>query len=143
MNEATIERLENSFALLVPRGEEMVARFYAQLFAAHPPLRQLFPLDMSQQKRKLLAVLAMVVKSLRSPERLRETLLELGRRHAGYGATAEHYPVVRDTLVGVMSEVAGDRWNEQLTLDWTAALDFCASVMLEGQRLEASAVAPS
>ena len=140
MDEAMIERLEESFALLAPRGEEVVARFYAHLFSEHPAVRALFPLGMADQKKKLLASLVLVVKNLRSPDQLRGALVELGRRHAGYGAQAEHYPIVRDALVGVMAEVGGSQWNDQLTADWNAALDLVASLMLEGQALEATAV---
>ncbi len=43
MDDAMVERLEKSFALLAPRGEEVVARFYAQLFSEHPALRTFFP----------------------------------------------------------------------------------------------------
>ena len=38
MDEAVIERLEESFAMLAPRGQEVAARFYAHLFATQPRL---------------------------------------------------------------------------------------------------------
>ena len=34
----------------------------------------------------------------------------------------------------VMAEMAGNQWNDQLTEDWTNALDVVASIMLEGQK---------
>lgn len=134
MEEALIQRLEDSFKLLAPRGPELMDRFYANLFAKHPAVRSMFPTDMSGQKQKLLASLTLVNQNIRSPERLSQPLYEMGRRHAGYGAQEPHYQAVRDTLVGVMSDMAGDAWNDQLTSDWKAALDFVNSVMLEGNR---------
>lgn len=138
MNEDTIVRLESSFNLLAPRGEELVDRFYAQLFNANPGVRGMFPQSMVEQKKKLLASVALVVKSLRNAEALRQPLLEMGARHGDYGTLEEHYPIVRDTLVGVMREMAGAQWNEQLTADWTAALNFVAGIMIEGQKSAAS-----
>ena len=67
-------------------------------------------------------------------EKLEKPLAEMGRRHVGYGAEPEHYPVVRDTLVSVMADMAGYAWNDQLTNDWSGALDFVASAMLAGAK---------
>ena len=131
MDEATISRLENSFGLLAPRAEELAERFYGLMFRTHPEVRSLFPEDMTDQKKKIVASLVLVVQNLRKPENLREPLLEMGRRHIGYQVKPEHYPVVRDVLVETMSEMAGEHWSEQLTIDWRGALDFVASVMLE------------
>lgn len=134
VDQALIERLERSFKLLAPRGQELVDRFYAKLFSENRPVRKLFPDDMTGQKKKLLASLIFVVQNLRKPDRMVGPLHEMGSRHVGYGTQAEHYPVVRDTLVAVMGEIAGDAWNDQLTADWTAALNVVAGIMLEGAK---------
>lgn len=134
MDNRTIERLISSFNLLAPRGQELVDRFYSHLFSQHPELRALFPEVMQDQKHKLLTALVLVVKNLRRVETLRPPLMDLGRRHAGYGAQPEHYAIVRDALVGVMAEMAGDAWSPQLDRDWNRAIDYVASVMLEGAR---------
>lgn len=136
MDQAHVERLENSFNLLAPRGPELVDRFYAHLFSKHPAVRTMFPDDMNSQKKKLLASLVLVMQNIRQAEKLQQPLTEMGRRHVAYGTKPEHYPVVRDTLVQVMSEMAGDKWNEQLTEDWNTALNVVAGIMIEGHRLE-------
>ncbi len=139
MNQDQIQRLESSFNLLAPRAQELADRFYAKLFTEHREVRTMFPRDMSDQKQKLVASLVLVVRNLRTPEKLHQPLVDMGQRHVGYGTQAEHYPVVRDTLVAVMGEMAGDAWNDQLESDWKSAVDFVASVMLEGaQQLTAS-----
>lgn len=139
VNEATIQRLENSFKLLAPQGEELVDRFYANLFARHPGVRPMFPANMKDQKSKLLASLVLVIKNLRNPEVLGEAVLGLGGKHEGYGAKPEHYIAVRDTLLDVMEQMAGDTWSQTLTNDWKGALDFIAETMLEGQKQAAAA----
>ena len=134
MDHALIERLEGSFKPLAARGPELVDRFYAHLFAENPGVRPLFPTDISGQKKKLLASIVLVIQNLRSPEKLSQPLQEMGARHVSYGTQPEHYPIVRDTLIGVMKDMSGPAWSEQLSADWRAALDLVASVMLEGHR---------
>ncbi len=134
MDTTQIQRIEESFRALAPRGPELVDRFYALLFSRFPAVRPLFPQQMQAQKDKLLASIGLVVKSLRNPDGLKQTLLGLGARHAQYGTQEAHYPAVRDTLLDVMSEMAGNLWTTQLNQDWTDALNWVANVMIEGQR---------
>ncbi len=72
--------------------------------------------------------------NIRDAGKLEKPLQDMGARHVGYGTAPEHYPVVRDTLVSVMADMAGEAWNDQLTQDWNGALDFVSSVMLEGAK---------
>lgn len=132
MNSATVERLESSFALIAPQGEKLVDLFYTRLFAENPSVRSMFPADITEQKKKLLASLVLVMENIRKTENLAEPLTKLGERHFEFGAKAEHYPIVRDTLIATMEELAGDQWNAQLTQDWAGALDFISSVMIAG-----------
>ena len=134
MTPEVIDRLEKSFQLIAPRAQQFVDLFYHRLFTNAPQVKPMFPEDMSSQKKKLLASLVLVVNNLRSPEKLRQPLLDMGARHAEYGTQPEHYPVVRDTLLETMAELAGDAWSDQLTADWSGAIDFVAGVMIEGQQ---------
>ncbi len=143
MDTATIERLKSSFNMLAPRGQELVDRFYAHLFSKNPQVRPMFPKSMADQKQKLLTSLVLVVKNLSAPDRLRGPLMDLGRRHNAYGTLPAHYPIVRDTLVSVMSDMAGEGWNDQLQSDWLGALDFVSAVMLEGAATPAEQPAES
>lgn len=138
MTEETLQAIESSFQLLAPRGEELVQRFYGMLFSRHPKLRGMFPKDMTNQKQKLLSSIVLVVRNIRQPEKLLQPLRDMGARHSGYGVRPEHYAVVRDTLLDVMAEMAGQAWNAELRQAWTQALDTVSSVMQEGQRAAAT-----
>lgn len=86
-----VDVLERSFKAVAPKGDEFVAAFYARLFANHPELKPLFgATDMAAQQKKLLGALVPAVENLRCPDVLGPVLKDLGRRHAGYGAKAEH-----------------------------------------------------
>lgn len=132
LSEASVDRIQSSFELLAPKGNALVDRFYAKLFETAPAVRALFPADMTEQKKKLLQTLGVAVGALRKPEELTPTLRQLGARHVGYGAEDAHYPVVRDTLLDTMAELAGDAFTSELRADWTAALNFVAEEMIAG-----------
>ncbi len=143
MERAMIERLESSFNMLAPRGPALVDRFYAHLFSKHPAVRPMFPSNMGEQKKKLLASLVLVLENIRNTEKLEQPLKDMGERHVGYGTQPEHYPVVRDTLVSVMADMAGEAWSDQLTQDWNGVLDFVSSTMLAGAKNAARAGHPN
>lgn len=136
MDETTVELLEKSFNLLAPRGPELVDRFYAHLFAKNPQVRPLFPQEMGEQKKKLLASIQLVMANVRKPDALFEPLQDMGRRHVYYKTEPAHYPVVRDTLISVMSDMAGDAWNDDFQRAWTDALNLIAGIMIEGHKAE-------
>lgn len=124
--------LEETFALLAPRGEELVEDFYARLFEQHPGVQPMFEnTDMREQQHKLLGALATVVKTLRKPDELVPVLQELGVRHLEIGAEAAHYDAVGGVLLQSMAAIAGDAWTEEIEQAWAEAYQLVASVMIE------------
>ena len=129
--ELNIEVLETSFNAIAPQAEKLVARFYEELFVRHPAVKPLFAnTTQEKQQSKLLAALKLVVANLRNPDVLKNTLVEMGKRHEGYKAEPAHYEAVRDTLLDVMEEVAGGAWTQDVKIAWTDALNIIASIML-------------
>ncbi len=125
--------LEESFDLIAARGDELMDRFYAGLFAAAPAVRPLFAgTDMRRQKAMLLSALVLLRKSLRDLDAIIPTLGALGARHRAYGALPEHYPVVGSVLIASMADVAGDAWTPEYERAWAAAFDVVASAMIAG-----------
>ncbi|MFO7551055.1 MAG: methyl-accepting chemotaxis protein [Haliea sp.] len=125
------ELLEESFALLAPNAERLVARFYEKLFQDYPSVKPLFAnTTTAEQQTKLLAALKLVVNNLRKPEQLKQALTQLGARHQGYGAEPAHYDAVASTLLAVMAETAGSAWNSLYERAWRSALNVINDVML-------------
>jgi hemoglobin-like flavoprotein len=125
--------LRTSFDLVAPRGDELMDRFYARLFAAAPEVKPLFAgADMDAQKSMLLGALVLLRRHLDDLETIVPILRGLGARHVAYGARPEHYPVVGQALLRSMAEVAGEDWRPEHERAWTAALDVVAGAMLEG-----------
>lgn len=129
--ELNVELLESSFALLAPHGEELVKRFYTKLFKSFPALKPMFAgTTQKAQQKKLLGALVLVVNNLRKPDVLEQALLDLGRRHQGYGVRPEHYEIVSDTLIDVMQELAGEAWTNEIEKAWRSALTVIGEIML-------------
>ncbi len=130
--EMNIDLLETTFTALAPQADELATKFYEQLFVNYPEVKPLFVgIDIESQKKKLIAALVLVVNNLRKPEVLGAALHDMGVRHQAYGVTAEQYPMVASTLLGVMAEMAGDLWTDEVAAAWTEALNSVATAMID------------
>ena len=132
LDEGLALRLEASFRGIAGRADALAERFYERLFRRAPAVRPLFPEDLREQRKKLVAALAFVVQHLRSPDEVLPRLRTLGTAHVRYGARPEHYPVVCDELVLAMGEIAGDAWGQDLERDWRNALHLVSAAMMAG-----------
>jgi hemoglobin-like flavoprotein len=128
-----VEKLEESFDLVAPQGDELMRTFYDNLFETAPAVRPLFAdVDMDRQRQALLNMLLVLRESLRDLEDIVPDLEDLGARHTEYGAKPEHYPVVGEVLIGAMAQVAGDAWKPEYTSAWQEAYGVVQGVMLSG-----------
>ena len=128
-----IELMEKSFDALAPRAEELVAKFYSQLFKRYPAVKPMFEnVNPKEQKRKLVSALKVVINNLRAPEKLVPALRNLGAKHQEYGATEPQYDAVADTLLDVMEEMAGDLWTSELEQAWSKGLGVIKQLMISG-----------
>ena len=74
-----VQTLEQTFKLLQPNISAVVHSFYNRLFTRYPKVRPLFQhTTQADQEKKLLTALNVVMKNLRKPESLVNTLLTLG-----------------------------------------------------------------
>src|ERR1700733_4124413 len=74
-------------------------------------MRAMFPGDMIEQRRKLMAMLAGVVKGLGNLEQVLPAAGALAKRHVSYGAKAEHYPVGGAALLWTLGKGLADGWT--------------------------------
>ena len=81
MTPEQIALVQNSFKKVVPIAANAAELFYDRLFAIAPEFRALFPQDLRDQKKKLIAMLATVVANLHQLEKMLPAVQDLGRRH--------------------------------------------------------------
>ena len=92
----------------------------------------MFPDDMTEQRKKLMATLAVVVNGLTNLEAVLPAASALAKRHVGYGAKPEYYPVVGGALIDAMAAVAGDAWTPEIEQAWAGAYAVVAGAMIDG-----------
>ncbi|MEO0755640.1 MAG: globin family protein [Cyanobacteria bacterium J06648_16] len=128
-----VKLLEDSFALVAPKADDLVASFYHNLFTDYPAAKPLFEhSDMAKQGQMLKGSLVMVIENLRKPEVLSKSLKGLGARHVKYGALPEHYPLVGNSLLKTLEQYAGSAWTPDVKEAWVGAYGAITELMLEG-----------
>ena len=84
MTEQQIQLLQRSFLKLLPQTFDAGTTFYERLFELAPQVKPLFGEDMSQQSKKLMRMLGIIVDGLYNFEEITQQIIELGERHQGY-----------------------------------------------------------
>jgi nitric oxide dioxygenase len=64
VNPTQIKLVQESFAKVAPISETTAVLFYDRLFEVAPQVKAMFPADMKEQRKKLMATLAVVVNGL-------------------------------------------------------------------------------
>jgi nitric oxide dioxygenase len=130
MTPSQIKLVQDSFCQVAPISEQAAIIFYDRLFEVAPSVRALFPDDMKEQRKKLMATLAVVVNGLTNLEAVLPAASALAKRHVDYGAKPEHYPVVGGALLWTLEKGLGDAWTPELAEAWTAAYGTLSGYMI-------------
>ncbi|NUS16004.1 MAG: globin [Streptomyces sp.] len=127
---ADLSLIRSSFAAVQPYGTQVTGYFYEHLFANNPEVRPLFAPHIGDQSDRLWAALGALVANIENTETLVGMLQNLGRRHVGYGALAEHYPAVGASLIATLRHFAGDAWTPEIEESWTAVYGVISTTMI-------------
>jgi nitric oxide dioxygenase len=130
MTPEQVALVQQSFAKVAPISEAAAVMFYDRLFEVAPAVKAMFPPDMTEQRRKLMATLAAVVNGLSNLESILPAASALATRHVAYGAKAEHYPVVGATLLWTLEKGLGEAWTAELAAAWGAAYATLSGYMI-------------
>ena len=131
MNPTQIKLVQDSFAKVAPISEQAAVLFYGRLFEVAPSVRAMFLDDMTEQRKKLMATLAVVVGGLSNLEAVLPAASALAKRHVNYGAKPEHYPVVGGALLWTLEMGLGDAWTPEVAEAWTAAYGTLSGYMIQ------------
>ena len=126
-----IELIQESFSLVEPIAEQAAALFYVRLFELDPSLKSLFPRDLSDQGRKLMRAIGLLVRSLNDLDTVRPVLQTLGERHAGYGVQESHYGTVGQALIWTLNKGLGDNFDGQTQDAWLCLYGLVSATMIE------------
>ncbi len=130
MNPSQIKLVQESFAKVAPIADQAAVMFYNRLFEVAPQVKAMFPADLTEQRKKLMAMLSVVVNGLSNLETILPAASALATRHVSYGAKAEHYPVVGGALLWTLEKGLGDGWTPEVAEAWTDAYDWLSGFMI-------------
>jgi nitric oxide dioxygenase len=125
-----VKLVQQSFAKVAPISEQAAVLFYDRLFEVAPSVKPLFPADMTEQRKKLMMMLAAVVNGLGNLEQILPAASALAKRHVGYGAKPEHYPVVGGALLWTLEKGLGEGWTPEVADAWTTAYGTLSGYMI-------------
>ena len=125
-----VKLVQESFARVAPITDQAAAIFYDRLFAVAPQVKAIFPTDMTEQRKKLMATLAVVVDGLSNLASVLPAASALAIRHVSYGAKPEHYPVVGGALLWTLEKGLGEDWTHEVAAAWTAAYGTLSGYMI-------------
>jgi hemoglobin-like flavoprotein len=124
--------VQGSFARLVPMQDAAADLFYDRLFALTPKLRELFPSDLRDQKRKLMQMIATAVGGLNRLDKIIPAVKALGARHSGYGVTEAHYAIVGEALLWTLDRGLGEGFTPEVRSAWAKVYGVIAATMQAG-----------
>ena len=130
MTPEQITLVQQSFSKVAPISEQAAALFYDRLFEIAPELKPMFKGDMAEQRKKLMATLAVVVGGLSNLETVLPAASALAKKHVGYGVKSEHYAPVGAALLWTLEQGLGSAWTSELKDAWVEAYTTLSGYMV-------------
>ncbi len=125
-----IALVQGSFRKVVPIAGTAADLFYDRLFHIAPEVRPMFPADLSEQKRKLIQMLAVAVGGLSKLEEIVPAVEDLGRRHVGYGVVPAHYGSVGAALLWTLKQGLGADFTPEVETAWAETFGLLSGAMI-------------
>lgn len=132
MDATTIALVQDSFAKVVPIKEAAAEIFYADLFETAPEVKPYFEgSDMSDQGKKLMMTLGVVVNGLTDLDKIVPVAQQLAVKHVDYGVKAEDYGKVGASLLRTLEKGLGEGFTPEVKDAWVAAYTTLSGVMVD------------
>jgi hemoglobin-like flavoprotein len=125
-----VKLVQQTFSQVAPISDQAATFFYNRLFEIAPQVKSMFPTDLTEQRKKLMATLAVVVNGLSDLPSILPAASALAKRHAAYGAKPEHYPVVGSALLWTLEKGLGAGWTPDVASVWTTAYSTLSGFMI-------------
>lgn len=129
MTREQIRLVQASFDRIQPMEQQVADLFYGRLFEIAPHSRTLFPADLTDQKAKFMAMLALAILNLHRVEEIVPAVQDLGRRHVSYGVTEDDYKPAGEALFWTLEQTLRDDFTPAVKAAWLAAYRLLAGVM--------------
>lgn len=130
-----LDLLATTFEAASRSDPELASSFYRRLTTRHPQVAGFFGGEVTAaQKRMLVEALVAILARLDDPVWLVTTLPRLGRDHVRRGVQPQMYQWFAVSLIESLAEAAGEEWSEDARIQWGAALELVAALMMQSER---------
>lgn len=130
MTPEQITLVQKSFEKVVPIADTAAELFYGKLFEIAPEVKPLFKSDMKEQGKKLMTMIGVAVKGLNDLDSIVPAVQKLGKRHAAYGVTEDHFAPVGEALLWTLEQGLGELWSPELKEAWAITYAVLADTMI-------------
>ena len=130
MTPEQVKSIQESFAKVAPIADAAAALFYNRLFEIAPDAKPLFRGDMTEQGRKLMKTLTVVVNGLGNLQTILPAASALAKNHVAYGVKPSHYTPVGEALLWTLQHGLGSEWTPELEGAWSTAYATLANFMI-------------
>ena len=134
MTPETIDLVKTSWDKVKPISETAAELFYGKLFEIDPSLKSMFPSDMTEQGRKLMAMINTAVNALDKLESIVPAVQDLGKRHVDYGVTDAMYDSVGEALIWTLGQGLGEEFTDDVKAAWVETYTILATTMKEASK---------
>lgn len=131
MTPEKIDLVQKSFEKVAPISEVAASLFYGRLFEIAPHVRPMFKDDVTDQGRKLMRTLSVVVNGLDNLEAIVPVAQSLATKHIDYGVKPEHYQSVGEALLWTLAKGLGEDFDTETRCAWEEAFSLLAGVMID------------
>lgn len=142
MSPDAIAAVQASFRSVSANTDVVSDQFYSRLFERLPDSRDLFPDDMSRQRRMLIGMLNAAVANLHHLESIQGAIQDLGARHIDYGVSDEQYDVMGEVLLDTLADLMGDAFDAELRAAWAQTYGLVVAEMRAGMATPRAAGEP-
>jgi hemoglobin-like flavoprotein len=130
MTPSDIDLVQSSFAKVAPIADVAAGLFYGRLFEIAPEVKPLFHGDMTEQGRKLMMTLGVVVNGLKDLETILPAAKALAVKHVAYGVKARDYEPVGEALIWTLERGLGPDFSTEVRSAWLAAYGALSGAMI-------------
>ena len=131
MTNEQIALVWKSWNKIVPISDRAARVFDEHLFATNPEFRPLFPADMTEQWRKLMLTIGVVIAGQAGVEDIVPAVKAPARRHIAYGVKNEGYALVGTALPWALERSLDAEFTPAVREAWTTVYGVFATTMIE------------
>jgi hemoglobin-like flavoprotein len=100
-------------------ADQAATLLYDRLFALDRNLRLLFPIDLADQKLKVIRMLGAAINGLSDPDVLLPILRALGTKHFELGVRDQDYDTLAEALIWTLRQGLGTAFDAEHEAAWT------------------------